>query len=298
MAKGLQTTSDELAALVQESSPGIVRVEGRRRAGATGIVWSADGFIITANHVVRRDSQIGVGLPDGEVVEATLIGRDQTTDVALLKIEATGLTPFTSAAESEMTVGHLVLALGRPGKTVQATLGIVSALGSSWRTGMGGEVDHYLQTDVVMYPGFSGGPLVGANGHLLGMNTSGFGQGVSLAIPSATLARVADSLQSHGKIRRGYLGVSTQRVRLPEDIQAELAQRSGLLIVDVEAESPAAEGGLTLGDTIVGISDRPVRTHDDLLAALSGDVVDQKEMIRILRGGKLEEVAVKIGERG
>ncbi len=264
---------------------------------ATGIVWSADGLIVTANHVVRRDDNITVGLADGESAKATMVGRDESTDVALLKIDTSGMSMLPLAGEAEMAVGHLVLALGRPGKTVQATLGVVSALGGSWRTGMGGEMDRYLQTDVVMYPGFSGGPLVGAGGSLLGMNTSGFGQGVSLTVPHTTLTRVVDSLHSHGKIRRGYLGVSTQRVRLPESVRDELNQRAGLLIVAVEPGSPADEGGLSLGDTIVSISGGPIKTHDDLLSALSGEAVGQKEMIRILRGGQLQELAVKIGER-
>jgi S1-C subfamily serine protease len=297
MANNLIGLSNELAALVNESGPAVVRVEGRRRTNATGIVWSADGLIVTANHVLRRDDNIMVGGPEGESVPATVVGRDESTDVALLRADLPGLSPLVPAAEEQMTPGHIVLALGRPGHSVQTTMGIVSALGGSWRTGMGGEIERYLQTDVVMYPGFSGGPLVGAGSVLLGMNTSGFGQGVSLAIPHTTLTRVVTSLQAHGKIRRGYLGVSTQRVRLPEDIQTELGQRSGLLVVSVEAGSPAAEGGMSLGDTIVALSGQPIHNHDDLLAALAGDVVGQKETVRILRGGVLQDATVKIGER-
>lgn len=297
MTDTLNSVSNELAALVKSSAAGIVRVEGRRRTNATGIVWSAEGLIVTANHVVRRDDNITIGLPSGETTTGTLVGRDESTDVAVLKVDATDLSPLALAGEADVTVGRIVLALGRPGHSVQATLGVVSAVGGPWRTGMGGEIDNYLQTDVVMYPGFSGGPLVGAGGVLLGMNTSGFGQGVSLAIPHATLSRVVSSLQAHGKIRRGYLGVSTQRVRLPDDIRAKLDQRSGLLIVSVESGSPAADAGLTLGDTIVAVSDKAIHNHDDLLAALTGDVVGQKEVVRILRGGQLQDVSVKIGER-
>lgn len=297
MAKTLVNVSDELAALVKEANAAVVRVEGRRRSHASGIIWSSDGLIVTANHVVRRDDNISVGLPNGESVAAALVGRDESTDIAVLKAETSVLAPMPLAPDEAMAVGHLALALGRPGKSIQASLGIVSALGSAWRTGWGGEIDHYLQTDVVMYPGFSGGPLVGAGGVLLGMNTSGFGQGVSLAVPHQTLARVIGTLKAHGKIRRGYLGISTQRVRLPEEVQKELSQRAGLLIVSVEPGSPAAEGGLTLGDTLVAVSGRPVQNHDDLLAALTGDVVGQKETIRILRGGQLSDLTVKIGER-
>jgi S1-C subfamily serine protease len=297
MTSTIQELSDGLGAAVAAAGPAVARVEGRRRSAASGIVWSADGLIVTANHVLHRDENIQVALAGGQLQPATLVGRDPSTDLALLRVETGDLSPLEQAGEAEMSVGHFVLALGRPGRTVQATLGIVSALGEGWRTPMGGQIDRYLQTDVIMYPGFSGGPLVGANGRLLGMNTSGLGQGVSLAIPTATIGRVIDSLRAHGRVRRGYLGVSTQRVRLPEDTAGALGQKAGLLIISVEAGSPAAEGGLALGDTIVTLGDRAITRHEDLLAALTGDVVGQKEILRILRGGQVQEVTVKIGER-
>ncbi|MCZ7668214.1 MAG: S1C family serine protease [Chloroflexi bacterium] len=194
-------------------------------------------------------------------------------------------------------MGNLVLALARPGQTVQATLGIISALGGSWRTAMSGRVDRYLQTDVVMYPGFSGGPLLEGNGRLLGMNTSGILGGVSLAIPVQTLSRVVDTLLTHGRMKRGYLGVSTQKVRLPEELRQELDQKTGLLIVSTEANSPAAQGGLTLGDTIVAIAGEKVRDHDALLAQLSGDVVGTAVTVRMIRGGQVQNVEVTVAER-
>lgn len=297
MADSIFSLSQGLADAVTAASRSVVRVEGRRRLGATGFVWSEDGVIVTADHVVRQDENIKVGLHDGQTVDATLIGRDPTTDLALLQVSASGLAPLVHADEAAMGVGHFVLALGRPGRTVQATLGIVSAFSGGWRTGMGGQIDHYLQTDVIMYPGFSGGPLVGADGRVLGLNTSAIGQGVSLAIPAVTLGRVAEALRAHGRVRRGYLGVSTQRVRLPDTVSESLGQKRGLLIVSVETDSPAAEGGLTLGDTIIGIGSQAIRNHDELLGALSGDVVGQKEAVRIVRGGQVQEMQVKIGER-
>ena len=297
MSEAFQTLSDGLAGAVASVGPAIVRVEARRHTPGSGILWSADGLIVTANHVVRRDDNITIGLSDGQTATATLVGRDPTTDVAVLQVGGATGTPPARATEAEMSVGHLVLALGRPGRTVQATLGVVSALGDGWRTPMGGQIDRYLATDVVMYPGFSGGPLVGANGRLLGLNTSGLDQGVSLAIPAATLDRVVVALRSHGRVRRGYLGVSTQRVRLPEGAAAAAGQKSGLLVVAVESGSPAEAAGLTLGDTLLAISGKAIQTHEDLLAALSGDVVGQKEVTRVLRGRPVQELAVKIGER-
>ena len=289
--------SDALANIVATAGAGVVRVEGRQRIPATGIVWSADGLIVTAHHVVSRDDNIQIGLPDGRTVSAALVGRDPSTDTAVLRAEATGLTPLAESNKQELGVGNLVLALGRPGKTVQATLGIVSALGDSWRTRMGGQIDRYLQTDVVMYPGFSGGPLVDAHGRLAGMNTSALLGGVSLAIPTATLARVADALVSDGRMKRGYLGVSTQRVKLPNDLREQLGQKSGLLIVSAEPDSPASAAGLALGDTIVTLDGEKVRDHDDLLALLSGDRVGTAVPVGIIRGGQVQQMQITIGER-
>jgi S1-C subfamily serine protease len=296
MTNILSELSDALAQSVETAGSSVVRVEARRRISASGIVWSADGLIVTANHVVKRDRKIKVGLPDGQVVKAEVGGRDPSSDLAVLKIEADGLASVETPS-NDLQVGHLVLALGRPGRTVQATLGIVSAYGDSWRTAMGGQIDHYLQTDVVMYPGFSGGPLVGANGQIIGLNTSAMMRGVSLTIPTATIARVVSALVKHGRVRRGYLGVSTQAVRLPAAVRDELSQKTGLLIVSVEPDTPADDGGLVLGDTIVGIDGSAVRHHDDLLAHLSGDVVGSKVPVKIVRGGEVRTINVTIGER-
>lgn len=293
----LADLSNAIADVVKAAGESVVRVEARRRLPATGLIWSADGVIVTANHVVKHDEGIKVGLADGSVVDATLVGRDPSTDLAILKIEAEGLTPFTEAIKDQIGVGNLVLALGRPGKTVQATMGIVSAYGGNWRTHMGGQIDHYLQTDLVMYPGFSGGPLVNAEGQLLGFNSSSLLRGVSMAVPTSTIATVAETLLAHGHVKKGYLGVSTQQVRLPDNMREEVGQKRGLLVVSVESGSPAEKGGLTLGDTIVGVEDASVQNHDDLLAHLSGDRIGKKVSVNILRGGKTKKVKVEVGDR-
>ena len=297
MSNVLTELSAALATAVSQADNSIVRVEGRRRLAATGIVWQADGLILTANHVVNRDEGLKIGLPNGERVSANVIGRDPSTDLALLKADASDLTPLTEANKQELGVGNLVLALGRPGRTVQATLGIVSALGDGWRTRRGGQIDRYLQTDVVMYPGFSGGPLVDAAGQLIGLNSSALGRGVSLTLPTATLARVADALQAHGRVQRGFLGVSTQRVHLPDDLKAELEQKRGLLVVSVESGSPADKAGLTLGDTVIGFADQPVQSHDDLLVLLAGDVVGTAVSLKFVRGGKVHTTEVTVAAR-
>jgi S1-C subfamily serine protease len=296
MTAVLAELSEALAKNVESAGPSLVRIEGRRRLPASGIVWSEDGVIVTANHVVKRDENIVVGLADNQAAKASLVGRDPGVDLAVLRVQSTGLAPAEWLAEG-MQVGHLVLALGRPGRTVQATLGIISALGDSYRTATGGQVDRYLQTDVVMYPGFSGGPLVNANGQILGLNTSALLRGVSLTVPATTVERTVESLLAHGRVLRGYLGVSTQPVRLPVSSSTELDQETGLLVVNVEPGSPADQGELMLGDTIVRLDEGAIRHHDDLLAQLTADRVGQKTPITVVRGGEVRTLTVTIGER-
>jgi S1-C subfamily serine protease len=283
--------------MVEFVGPGVVAVEARRRLPASGIVWSPDGVVVTAHHVVESDENISVGLADGRSVAARLVGRDPTTDLAVLRAEASGLKPVAWAGADGVRVGHLVLALGRPGETVMATLGVVSALGASWRTPAGGRLDRYLQTDVVMYPGFSGGPLVDAEGKVLGLNTSALLRGISLTVPASTLRKVTETLLAHGRVRRGYLGVGSQPVRLPAALAQEMGQETGLLLVSVEPDSPAEKSGLFLGDIIIALAGQPIRHVDDLLAGLSGDRVGESVPVRIVRGGKVQELKVVIGER-
>ena len=251
MTGTLTSLSDSLAASVASAGTCVVRVEGRRRLPASGIVWSTDGLIVTAHHVVERDD-IKVGLPDDTIVTATLVGRDPTTDLAVLRTDAKDLTPPTWAEPGTLRVGHLALALGRPGQSVRATLGIASAVGESWRTPGGGQVDSFLQTDATMYPGFSGGPLVDASGRFLGMNTTALLRGMNVAVPEPTLHRVVELLVAHGRIRRGYLGVGAQSARLPQTLADQLGQETGLLLVTVETGSPAERHGLLMGDTSKG----------------------------------------------
>ncbi len=297
MSDFLRNLSDAMAGIVESAGRSVVRVEGRRRLAASGVVWSAEGVILTAHHVVHADDEIGIGLPDGNSAGARLVGRDPSTDLAVLRTDAPGLVAVERTAGQELHAGHLVLALGRPGRTAQATLGIVSALGGEWRTPAGGLVDRYLQTDVVMYPGFSGGPLVDVGGRLVGMNTSALLRGVSLSVPVPTLERVVESLLTHGRVRRGYLGVGAQPVRLPQAIAQQLGQETGLLLASVNAGGPADTAGLLLGDTLVALDGQPLRHMDDLVASLGGERIGQEARIRLLRGGQIQEIGVVIGAR-
>ena len=293
----LTEVSHQMADVVAAAGALVARVEGRRRFPASGVIWSTDGLVVTANHVVKRDDQIGVGLADGSHVAATLVGRDPSTDLALLKIDATDLAAATWVDAADLRVGHLALALGRPGETVQATLGIVSALGGPWRTAVGGKVDSYVQTDVLMYPGFSGGPLVAADGRVAGLNTSALTRGTSIALPAATLQRVVAELAQHGRVKRGYLGVGLQPVRLAAGIQEALQQETGVMLLSVEDDGPAAAAGLVQGDIVVALDGRPVRHIDGLQALLTGDRVGQRVPVSVVRGGAVTELQIVIGER-
>ena len=299
MSNVLVNLSNELSEIVGSTGLSVVRVDARRRVSASGVIWSNDGLVVTAHHVVERDDNITVSLADGETKAVELVGRDPSTDLAVLRLPGTALNlaPPAWADADGLAVGHLVLALGRPNNSVQATLGVVSALEGSWRTRGGGQIDRYLQTDVVMYPGFSGGPLVDSSGRAVGINTSALLRGVSLAVPTATIRRVITDVVAHGQVRRGYLGVGIQPVRLPAAVAEQLGQETGLLLVSVEQGGPAEQGGLFMGDTIVTFAEQPVRHHDDLLSFLSGDLIGTAVTVNVLRGGRVQAVEVVIGER-
>jgi S1-C subfamily serine protease len=293
----LSRLSDGLAAVVEATGPGIVRVDARRRWPGSGIVWAPEGVVVTADHIVEREERIEVGLPDGTALPATLVGRDPATDVAVLRIQATGMTTPAWANPDGLRVGQVLLALARPGRTVRAAFGILSAFGESWRTPAGGEIDRYVQADLRLPPGFSGGPLVDAGGKVRGLATSGLLRGMSVAVPAPTLRRVVDMLLAYGRVRRGYLGVGAHPVRLPDTLAQQSGQGTGLIVISVEGGSPAERGGLVLGDVILTVEGQRVHRLDDLMALLRADRVGATVPVRIARGGQLQELRVVIGER-
>lgn len=297
MAGTFQSLSDEIAAAVEKVAASTVRVDARSHVAGTGIVWSAEGEILTADHVLQRDDGINVTLPDGRQVPASVAGRDPSTDLALLKVDAQGLTVPEWGESAGLKVGHLVLAVGRPNpENVSATIGVVSAKGGPAR-GRRRQVEAYIQTDVVMYPGFSGGPLVDAQGRIVGLNSSGLTRGASLSLPAEVLRSVVESLKKHGRVKRGYLGVATQPVPIQGSIAQKAGQEWGLLLVNVEPGGPAEKGGLLQGDTLIGIDGQPVRDLDDLQAGLGPESVGKPLKLKVIRGGQVMEVTVTVGER-
>jgi S1-C subfamily serine protease len=272
-----------------------VRVNARRRIPASGVVWGP-GVILTTDHVIEREEEITVGLPDGKEIPATLAGRDPGTDLAVLRADVS----IGAIEQGPLPgVGSLVLAVARPDtEGPQATLGVVSAVAGPARTWRGGQLDRFIRSDAILYPGFSGGPLVDSAGRAIGINSSYLARGSGIAIPVEVAARVAEALLSHGRVRRGYLGVSSQTVPLPTDSSAKAGgQSSGLLIVRVEPGSAAEGGGIMIGDILVGLDGQPVSDVDDLQRLLGGAAVGQSTAIRVLRGGEPRDLAVTIGER-
>jgi len=297
MSVDLATLSHSLASIVERVASSIVRVEARRRHGATGIVWSAEGHILTTHHAIEHEGSITLGLADGRTVSAELVGRDPSTDLALLKADTSGLTPLAPTPLEGVKVGHLVLALGRPGRTTRATLGIVSAFGEGWRTHAGGRIDRYLETDADLPPGFSGGALVDAQGRFLGLLTAALSRTAAVVIPGETLGRVAQSLQQHGGIRRGYLGVGAHPVRLPQSLQSRVGGEGGLMFLTVEPEGPADRAGLMIGDVLVSLGGQPLQSIEELLGYLGDEKVGTQVQARVLRAGEVREVPITLGKR-
>lgn len=295
----LSQLSEALVSAVEKAAASTVLVNARRRLPASGIIWSADGAIVTADHVLERDDNIEVLLPSGETVPATIAGRDPGSDLAVLKVERPGLTPAEMAPDGSARVGSIVLAVGRPTpEGPMASFGVVGSVGGAWRTFRGAEVEGYLRSDTTFFPGFSGGPLVDAEGRVIGLNSSRLGRGAGLTVPAVALTRIVADLLAGGKVRRAYLGISSQGAHLPAGLAATLhGQESGLLIVSVEPGSPADQAGLLIGDILVAFAGSNVTDTDDLQASLGAGRIGQPAPARILRGGEVKDLSITLGER-
>ena len=295
----LAGVSDELADAVERAGAAVVTVDARRRHPASGIVWTADGLIATANHVVERDEEIEIGFANGRTASAVLVGRDPGSDLALLRVDASDLAPLERTG-GEPRVGHLTLAIGRPGPSgAMASLGVVTSVGGPLRFRGGGSLERYVRADVAMLPGFSGGPLVDSAGRLIGLNSSTLGRSGQLTVLAESIDATVATLLQHGRVRRGYLGVGAQGVQLPHALARALdnGQEHGLLIVSVESGGPADTAGLMLGDVILAIDGDAVGQVEQLQERLTGDRVGKTVPVRIARGGEPREIGVAIGER-
>jgi len=290
----LSDLSRDLAELVGRLGPSIVRVDARRGRPATGIIW-ADNLVLTADHVLEQEDTLQVA-GSQTTLKASIAGRDPGTDLALLRVEGLKGVSAPRGRSTDVRPGHLVIAVGQPGG-LQVTFGIVSGLSGSFRSWRGGQVEGLIQTTAELLPGFSGGPLVDADGRVIGVNSWNLGRGVSRALPVETAERVADSLRVHGRMRRAYLGLGAQPIRLSEALASQLGQENGLLVVTIEAGGPAQRAGVLQGDTIAAIDGDPLRHLDELFGKLGALEVGSAHRLGVVRAGERKDLAVTVGER-
>ena len=289
----LSDLSHEIAQIVAGLAPSLVRVDARGGRPATGIIW-ADNLVLTADHVIEADDNILVtGAPT--TVKASVVGRDRGTDLALLRTVGLRGASAPRGRSADLRTGHLVLALAGTIGEQQVTMGIVGGTSSEFRSWRGGQLNALIQTTAELLPGFSGGPLVDAQGRVIGINSWNFGRGVSRALPVEVAERVAESLRAHGRIRRAYLGMGVQPIPLTETLG--LGQESGLLVVTVETGGPADKAGLLQGDTLVTVDDDPLFGRlDALFSVLRALDADSTHTFGVVRAGEVKEVAVTLGE--
>lgn len=293
MATPISSLSDlsrELSHAVETGEQAVAAVHGRPQIPSSGILWR-DGVVVTTDHTLKRHEDLSITLPNGQTLPATLAGRDTGTDIAVLKIPETGALAAKLADAASLKPGNLVLALGRRGENgVTVSFGVLSALGSAWRTWRGGAVDTFIRPDLNIYPGFSGGALVNTEGHVIGLNTSALTRGSGVTLPALTVGRVVEDLLARGHVRRGYLGVGLHPVELP-------GNRTGLIILSIEPDGPAAKAGVFVGDVLISLEGQPVTDTDDVQAHLAGDRVGQPLHAELVRGGAQISLSIVPGER-
>lgn len=299
--ENLQAYSDELAAIVAQVTRSVVRVEARERVAGSGVVWTSEGAIVTADHVVEREENIRVVM-DGTTYNAELAGRDPTTDLAVLRVQAANLIPARVADGKSLKQGNLVFAVGRPwGSEAIVSAGIVSALGKFGQiAGWGGQFkEGLIHTDVTLYPGFSGGPLADASGRVAGINSSVLGRDLSLAIPAETVSRIAEQLLTKGRIERGYLGVGVQKIPLQTSLAQKLglSQDTGLMILQVEPGTNAEKAGLLAGDILIGLNGTAIARVRELNRWLAGENGGREVKAKVIRGGEIKEFPITVGVR-
>src|SRR6266849_669871 len=292
----LRLLSNQMADAVERIGPALALVNGRPRQPASGVVYGQD-LVLTADHVLEREDDLTIQTHDKRTLPAQFVGRDLATDLAVLRVANLGLAAAT-VSEETVRVGQMVMAVGRTANDgPMASSGVISIIGGPLRTGRGVTLERYIRTDATPYPGFSGGPLIDAQGTVVGITTTGLVNGVALAVPASIAWSIAETLVKQGYIKRGYLGISSQVVHLPSVQRGGRTQEHGLLIVIVDDDSPAQKGGLMLGDILVGLDGQTITDTEDLQTLLTNDRVGKTIPIDIIRGNALQTVQVTVGQR-
>lgn len=299
----LEQLSADLADATARAARSVVAVHARRRIPASAILWRT-GVVVATHHTVHKDEDVAITLPDGTRARASVVGRDPTTDLCVLRLDdavASGSAEPATLAPEPLRVGQLVLAVGRPGDGVSVAHGVISAVGPAWRTWQGGQIDQFVRLDLAVYDGFSGSPLVDGAGRVVGINSSALARSGAVTIPVATVERVVDHLLAGGRTRRGWLGIGAQPVTLPERARAALAaegreQTQALMLVAIEPGSPADRAGLLLGDILVRLGDTPTQDVTDVLQALGPEAVGRTMGAEVVRAGEARRIEVTVDE--
>ena len=274
-------------------------MDGRSGHTSSGIIWRADS-ILTAAHTIRHDSNIGVVLGLGRSVQARLVGKDRGTDIALLKLDQEiEAQPAQFGSTTSLSVGELTVAVARTRRgNIVASSGIISGLMGEWQVART-RIDQFIRPDLNLYPGFSGGALVGVGGSVFGLNTSGLVRGKPITIPSSTVTRIAEEIATKGHVTQPYIGLVMQPVQIPESLQkkAGVNAAAGLLVMHVESGGPADLGGALLGDILIDMDGRAFDDLEDVHEALGRKGGGHEVQIMVLRGGEKLQMMIRVGER-
>jgi S1-C subfamily serine protease len=299
MSTELIDLSNALARETDRAAAGIVAVHTEQRGSSSGVIWRS-GIIVTAEHALRRDEEIHVTLPDGRVVPATLVGRDASTDLAVLKCAEAASPIMEFADAAALKPGSLALVVGRTRASGPvAALGVVSLVTSERRTWVGAALSPYIRLDVGLQPTAVGGAVIDASGRAIGIATPRFARFGAIAVPMATVNRVVDALLKAGHIPHGYLGVGLHPVRIPEALRQSLKreEKTAAIVVEVEPDSPAHKAGVMIGDLILSFGAHPIARVEDVHAQLGADNIGKSIEVKFARGGAAQEATIVIGER-
>jgi S1-C subfamily serine protease len=283
--------SENVAQLVERTAGFVVGVAAGRRQSSSGIHWRS-GVVVTAEEALDRDEGIKLALPGGRVVDASLAGRDPTTDVAVLRFQPDGL-PAATTANTIPSAGHLVLAVGSYDGAPLAQLGIVAFANGPWHSRRGGTIDRLVRLDLTLSPAAEGGAIVDIEGRVLGMAVLGPRRRV-LAIPTATIDLAVDQLLARGHVFRGYLGAGLQRLRRD---RAAAGPSNGVLVVSVDPNGPSARAGILVGDILTAWNGSPIERVREVMRLLGPETVGSSVDLALIRGGSPIALKVVIGER-
>ena len=292
--------SQELSEAIRRAGESIVSVMGHRGHASSGIVWRPD-VVITAAHAVRHDSTLRVIGSSGDPVSARIAGRDHGSDIAVLQLNEGLSSPVAEFGETESAaVGELVVAIARTRRGhIVASTGVIGGLMGEWRAWGVRRIDQFIRPDLTLLSGFSGGALIGADGRILGMNTSALMRDKPITIPAATLVRIGTDLASKGRVPRPHIGVVMQPVHLPESLQTRsgIAASGGLLVMQTQPGGPADQAGVLIGDILVQWNGQGIGELENLSDLVSGSGIGNEASLTLIRGGLKHELAVRVGER-